>query len=146
MSFENSGCLDYVTEKFFNAFKYGLLPIALGGLSVQDYEKIAPPQSFLHVDNFASAQELMDYLVILSTDEELYNSYFWWKDFYEVSFLEANCPLCQILNTEKYRSANDYENMHEFWHQCKPALHQPVLPQLKHFFYQARRAFFSLFS
>ena len=30
LSFENSMCLDYVTEKFFKALNFGILPIVLG--------------------------------------------------------------------------------------------------------------------
>ena len=30
LSFENSMCLDYVTEKFFKALHFGILPIVLG--------------------------------------------------------------------------------------------------------------------
>ena len=31
LSFENSICKDYVTEKFFNAMDQNILPITLGG-------------------------------------------------------------------------------------------------------------------
>ena len=136
LSFENSGCQEYVTEKFWNALKYGMLPIAMGGLEAQEYEQIAPPHSFLHVDHFASPQELMEYLVKLSEDEDLFNSYFWWKDYYTIEqwpfdFVGASCQLCKILNTKDYKSPNDYGNMHDFWHACRPPLHQPTLPLLR---------------
>ena len=39
LSFENSLCQDYITEKFFLALYAGTLPIAYGGLSKSDYEK-----------------------------------------------------------------------------------------------------------
>ena len=146
LSFENSDCQDYVTEKFFNAFKHGLLPIALGGSSAKDYEKIAPPHSFLHVKNFTSPKDLMEHLMKLSQDEELYNSYFWWKDFYDVDFFESNCPLCQILNTKDFKSSNDYDKIYEFWHQCAPPLNHPFMPKVKNFFYNARHSFLKLFS
>ena len=148
LSFENSDCQDYVTEKFFNAFQHGLLPIALGGLDAKDYEKIAPPHSFLHIKNFTSPEDLMKYLVKLSQNEELYNSYFWWKDFYDLGFIESTCPLCQILNTKDFKSANDYSNIYEFWqaHQCAPPLNHPFMPKVKNFFYNARHSLHNLFS
>ena len=31
LSFENSVCLDYATEKFYETFKYGMIPIVYGG-------------------------------------------------------------------------------------------------------------------
>lgn len=40
LSFENSLCKDYITEKFFLAFKAGSVPIAYGGLSKSDYEMV----------------------------------------------------------------------------------------------------------
>ena len=148
LSFENSNCQDYVTEKFFNAFQHGLLPIALGGLDAKDYEKIAPPHSFLHIKNFTSPEDLMKYLVKLSQNEELYNSYFWWKEFYDVGFIESTCPLCQILNTKDFKSANDYSNIYDFWHahQCAPPLNHPFMPKVKNFFYNARHSLNNLFS
>ena len=40
LSFENSICKDYVTEKFFSVLQHDLLPIVMGGA---DYASIAPP-------------------------------------------------------------------------------------------------------
>ena len=41
LSFENTLCLDYITEKFFYTFASdnGPLPIALGGLGAKDYAR-----------------------------------------------------------------------------------------------------------
>ena len=123
LSFENSNCKDYITEKLFFAMQYGLLPIALGGFSIEDYEKSIPPHSYLHVDHFENPEQLMDYLVKLSGDEELYSSYFWWKEYYDIKVFKdlspAACKLCQLLNIENYKSPNDYDNVQQYWHQCK---------------------------
>ena len=83
LAFENSVCKDYITEKFWEALKYGMVPIALGA-SIKDYEEIAPPNSFLHVDNFTSVKELGDYLKYLDTNPDVYNSYHSWRDRYEI--------------------------------------------------------------
>lgn len=36
-SFENSICKDYVTEKFFDALKYNIVPVVLGGANYENY-------------------------------------------------------------------------------------------------------------
>ena len=46
ISFENSLCKDYVTEKFFKAMFHDILPIVYGGA---DYSEIAPPKSYVNV-------------------------------------------------------------------------------------------------
>lgn len=45
LSFENSICLDYVTEKFFFAMNHTVVPVTLGGTN---YTSIAPTHS--HID------------------------------------------------------------------------------------------------
>ena len=45
LSFENSLCTDYVTEKFFNAMRRNVIPVTLGAA---DYSAIAPRHS--HID------------------------------------------------------------------------------------------------
>lgn len=49
LSFENSICDDYVTEKFFNALKYNVIPVTFGGT---DYSAIAPPHSYIDALSF----------------------------------------------------------------------------------------------
>ncbi len=45
----------------------------------EDYEKVAPKDSFIHVDDFDGAQDLARYLNKLDNKNELYNKYFGWK-------------------------------------------------------------------
>ena len=51
-SFENSNCRDYISEKFWAALQRRQIPVVMGGASPEDYAKIAPPHSFIHVDDF----------------------------------------------------------------------------------------------
>ena len=122
LSFENSQCSEYVTEKFFLAIKYGLIPIVNGGLTKSDYSKIAPPKSFLHIDDYEKPGDLMQELRRLSEDREAYESYFWWRDFYEVQTdfdLETQCQLCDIINDDSFESINDYSNLDTYWNTCR---------------------------
>ena len=120
LSFENAKCYEYITEKFFSALNVGMIPIALGGFSKQDYETIAPPHSFIHVDDFSSALELMEFLHQLSNNPKEYNSYFWWRSYYDVSYsTRATCQLCNILNSDIITPSQKYSNFTAFWNKCR---------------------------
>ena len=45
LSFENSLCTDYVTEKFFEILAHDMVPIVYGAAN---YSALAPPHSFIH--------------------------------------------------------------------------------------------------
>ena len=118
LSFENAKCYNYITEKFFLALNSGMLPIVMGGLSKHDYEKIAPPHSFIHVDDFQNSAELMMTLYRISKNPVLYNSYFWWRTYYEFYSLNHKCQLCNVLNSKDFVTKNNYENFNSYWYKC----------------------------
>ena len=72
LSFENSICQDYVTEKFFKPMEHDVLPISLNGA---DMNQISPPHSSINILDFNSTLDLIDYLEKLSNDNALYASY-----------------------------------------------------------------------
>ena len=119
LSFENAKCYDYITEKFFTALKAGMIPVVMGGLSKQDYLKIAPQHSFIHVDDFSSASELMEMLHQISKNQTLYNSYFWWRSHYSIGQRNSKCQLCDVLKSHDYKSKNDYTDFTSYWHSNK---------------------------
>ena len=41
-----------------------------------DYEHVAPPESFIHVDDFKSPAALAGFLHRLDKDDDAYNAYF----------------------------------------------------------------------
>lgn len=78
---ENSLCTEYITEKFWrNALLYGSVPIVFGAAR-EDYERLAPPNSFIHLSDFDSPEKLRDYLLKLDGNDTLYNQYFEWKKY-----------------------------------------------------------------
>ena len=133
LSFENAKCYEYITEKFFLALHSGMIPVAMGGLSKQDYEKIAPPHSFLHIDDFLNVQELMETLNKLSKNPDAYHSYFWWKEYYDVTIYKtedpnnfintrAKCQFCDLLHIPYFyasKNAFDYRNFKNYWNKCR---------------------------
>ena len=73
LSFENSICEDYVTEKFWKFLNGNLVPVVLGGAN---YDKIAPPHSFINAMDFSSPNDLAEYLKYLISNSTAYNEYF----------------------------------------------------------------------
>lgn len=49
------------------------------GARASEYAALAPHNSYVHVEEFASPEELAAYLRRLDEDDNLYNSYFKWK-------------------------------------------------------------------
>ena len=76
LSFENSLCSDYVTEKLFRTLSLDIVPVVMGGA---DYKKRAPPKSFIDVMDFESPGHLAEFLLELDRNDDEYLSYFWWK-------------------------------------------------------------------
>jgi alpha-1,3-fucosyltransferase 10 len=78
LGFENSVCPDYVTEKFFEPFLAGTVPVYRGAPNVEDF---APgPHSFINADDFAGPRELAEYLTYLDHDDAAYEAYFAWRE------------------------------------------------------------------
>ncbi|CAG7660588.1 unnamed protein product [Allacma fusca] len=98
LSFENSICQDYVSEKLFQAYLGEMVPIVLGG---GNYDRIVPPGSYINVNSFSTAKALTDYLLLLDTHDDKYLQYFEWKQNYILKTMEdfdgAYCGICQKL-------------------------------------------------
>lgn len=78
IGFENSIADDYVTEKFFDPFLAGTVPVYLGAPNADTF---APGEnSFVNVADFSSPQELAKFLAHLDSDEAAYRRYFQWRE------------------------------------------------------------------
>lgn len=97
LSFENSLCGDYVTEKLFYILNYDMIPIVYGAAN---YSAIMPPNSYIDVQNFTSIKQLADYVIHVGSDEKLYSSYFDWKRDYRVININRPCQVCQIFGAK----------------------------------------------
>ncbi len=76
LAFENSISPDYVTEKLFDSFDAGTVPIYLGAPNVNEF---APENSYIDAGDFAGPRELAAYLRHLMGTPRDYAAYFEWR-------------------------------------------------------------------
>ncbi|KAJ8020097.1 Alpha-(1,3)-fucosyltransferase 4 [Holothuria leucospilota] len=101
LSFENSCCDDYITEKFWRALGMGLVPVVVGA-SYDHYRKVAPPNSFIHVDQFDSLSDLAIHLTLASNNDEKYLEYLQWKNMGKVTFYSQEEQYIRPLTNETH--------------------------------------------
>ncbi|KAJ8020096.1 Alpha-(1,3)-fucosyltransferase 4 [Holothuria leucospilota] len=122
LALENTCCVDYITEKFWRSLDIGMVPVVVGA-SYEQYLKVAPPNSFIHVDQFESIEDLAMFLVFVGNDEEKYLEFHKWRNLGQVVSYNQDekfiSPLmdsthCAIL--EKVLTTSPDENRKlEFW-------------------------------
>ncbi|KAK6183099.1 hypothetical protein SNE40_010644 [Patella caerulea] len=116
LSFENSLCKDYITEKFFGRQKLDVVLITRGG---GDYTKFYPKESFINSKNFKNAHELGKFLLKLDKDNNAYVKYLKSKENYRsedfsVSIRQGLCDMCKMLHDKKIHR-NVYRDYHKWW-------------------------------
>ncbi|XP_067145400.1 alpha-(1,3)-fucosyltransferase C-like [Centruroides vittatus] len=111
LSFENSICKDYVTEKFFDVLETDMVPVVLGGA---DYSRIAPPHSYVDALAFESPRHLGRFLIGLAKDPRRYNRYFDWKKKYRMDNRHYVCQICQKLHAPDAPSTT-YGDLNKWW-------------------------------
>ncbi|XP_063544879.1 alpha-(1,3)-fucosyltransferase 4-like [Cydia strobilella] len=103
---ENTKCRQYISEKVFHhAYSKGAIPIIMGAPLI-DCIKLLPPNSFMHMDNFASVKHLAKEIYAVSDNITKLLSYHAWRINFETveehGFLEtrslALCRICEALN------------------------------------------------
>lgn len=102
LSFENSKCPEYVTEKLYRVIHFDTLdnppiPVVMGPKKSW-YKDNLPPKSFIHVDDFNTPEELASHLIYLTTNHEMYLSYLNWRqNHYKFCEPKVRCRLCDYL-------------------------------------------------
>lgn len=121
LSFENSLCRDYVTEKFFKMMSLDVVPVVYGSAN---YSALAPPHSYIDALSFPSVNELADYLLYLHHNDTAYNEYFRWKRFHQMFgrwtlVSQQYCDLCEKLHTDTTTKIYDMQKWYVGGAQCK---------------------------
>ena len=119
LSFENSMCSDYVTEKFFRYFPLDTILLVRGGA---DYKKLVPQNTYINTADFDTFSELVEYLKYVGSNEKLYIEYLRRKDVYS-SYGEiidndiSYCALCRKLNHADYHRKT-YASIPRYQNDC----------------------------
>lgn len=73
IAFENKNYPGYVTEKICDVYKSNSIPIYWG---THEIVKDFNPRTFINANDFVSIDELVNYIIKVDNDDELYASYF----------------------------------------------------------------------
>ncbi|VDK47458.1 unnamed protein product [Anisakis simplex] len=119
LSFENSLCKDYITEKFFEVLqKRYAIPIVMRR---KDYEHIAaPPNSFIAVDDYKNIDELISDIKTIASNKFTYLKYHRWRESYEIQsdYFHIDdtgfCALCKKLMRQRF-SRKHYDDVAAWW-------------------------------
>ena len=108
LAFENGDSTNYVSEKIYQAFEAGVLPVYMGTRGVSE---AVPKGSYIDVADFDSPKSLALYLAKILANDKLYQSYFEWKykpfekefaDRFRVLWSEPFfCRLCRFVDAYK---------------------------------------------
>jgi len=92
-----------------------VVPVVMGARKA-DYAAVAPPHSFIHVEDFQSAAQLAEYLLHLDANDRLYNEYFAWKDQRLGRSVDAKfwCRLCALAHDDSGRESW-YNDVDAWW-------------------------------
>ena len=98
LSFENSLCEHYITEKTFTRMQQGLVPVVLGGA---DYKNVLPVGSYIDVRDYESPKALAKYLKRLIREPDEYAKYHEWRRTEKVLNLDVACMICEYITKNK---------------------------------------------
>lgn len=124
LSFENSLCKGYVTEKVFERLNFMIVPVVL---NKSMYEERFPTKSVISAADFTNVKQLADYLHYLNKNITAYMEYFEWRKEFVVttdwrhvcedpnSKKCSFCSLCTFLH-RKSKITKIKWDIHKWWH------------------------------
>ena len=138
LSFENSICKDYITEKFFEPLRYGMVPVVYGyGPS---YDEVAPKGSYINALDFPSPKHLANYLHHLHTHPQEYLRYFSWRKRFRLPTVDEVligdsigknfcCRLCEKLHKTDLKTERKWYSSPGNWHRTNNTNISLCIPQ-----------------
>jgi alpha-1,3-fucosyltransferase len=119
LAFENSHCVDYISEKIFKVMNDIVIPVVFNGAEMN---RFLPPKSYIDADDFTTPEDLGNFLNFLADNPDEYVKYFWWKKHYKVGLCSFNpCDICKKINEPELLSAGQtYHNIDRYFftNQC----------------------------
>jgi hypothetical protein len=108
LTFENTNCSDYITEKMWKSLANHMIPIVMQPNHDSFTRHEIPSKSFIHMKDFAfNAERLAQHLHRIDSDFSLYFDYIKWtllyfKVYYEPELIDPHrmCKMCEALNKQ----------------------------------------------
>lgn len=129
LSFENSICEGYVSEKLWRLIREPItvIPIVMGGV---DYRTILPDDTYIDIKDFSSPKDLASYLKHLDKNDEDFNHYIIKKNSLKCKFYDDkqihevrySCVVCDYLHRHQGETTHAPDVV-KFWSEerrCKP--------------------------
>ncbi|CAG9584813.1 unnamed protein product [Danaus chrysippus] len=120
LSFENSFCEDYVTEKLLHALQHNAVPVVFGAAN---YTRFMPDGIYLNARELG-VQKLAEKMNELIKSPDKYVDYFRWQNHYSyhsrADSIETDdyCGFCTMLNNEELvKKESRYLDMKKWWNQ-----------------------------
>lgn len=87
------------------------------GAPREDYQKYAPFQSYIHVEDFQSPERLAAFLNHLDQNDDSYNEYFMWKGTGKfIDWTDSLCQICDKLHDDDFVSSQQhYDDINKWW-------------------------------
>ncbi|KAK6195179.1 hypothetical protein SNE40_000656 [Patella caerulea] len=133
LSFENSLCKDYVSEKFFRPESLDIVAVTRGGAN---YSKIAPAKTYIDTSDFKSVKDLANFLLYLDRNDTAYRQYlenkhsyesiYWWFGTGNNPMLMHRLSHCGLCNKTRLwlDEKKEYENIGDWYEKNK--CHKPA--------------------
>jgi hypothetical protein len=108
LAFENQNTNDYITEKLWGTLSSGTIPVYFGAPNAKEHITF---NGVIYVDDFPTIDSLAEYLMKVSNDKELYDSYHSWREEplpktflakYNISRTHSKCRTCRWAHARKY--------------------------------------------
>ncbi|XGW29623.1 hypothetical protein V3C99_009013, partial [Haemonchus contortus] len=118
ISFENSLCNDYITEKFYRRISELLVPVVMRRRFYEGTD--VPPGSFIALDDFESTKHLGDYLNFLRRNDTAYLKYFEWTKQYQLPTNYTSNALCKLCEDIYHKESLEVDNIVQYYinNQC----------------------------
>ena len=112
LAFENSLCIDYISEKYFNNYNISWILVVRGGAN---YNHLLPKDTYINTADFQNMSSLVNYLLELGNDRDRYTNFLKNKNKYVSIRWPGNkhCEICRRLNNiNQYRKS--YNDLDEY--------------------------------
>uniref|UniRef100_A0AC34FP33 Fucosyltransferase n=1 Tax=Panagrolaimus sp. ES5 TaxID=591445 RepID=A0AC34FP33_9BILA len=118
LAFENSDCVDYVTEKVYRLRKL-IVPIILNRNILRGIHAKLNPY-VIALSDFKTVKELADFLKYLMKNKVEYSKYLEWTKFYKKVqpkdlIDDVQCELCEIAWKKKFGYRKVIPDIHQWW-------------------------------